>query len=664
MLSKFKKKNKSPKPSPNKLNRGRAKKQNRKLWVVLFKLSIVLLFWASIFFFMLFIYLIKDLPDISEMARNNIKPQITIRSYDGIVLAKYGDLHGNNLTYSQIPIYLSQAVIAAEDQRFYNHFGIDIFGILRAYYTNLKAGKIVQGGSTITQQLAKIIYLSPERTFKRKLQEALIAIQLERQFSKEQILTMYLNRVYLGKGNYGVDAAARYYFGKYAQDLELFECAILAGMLKAPSKYAPSNNPKFSITRAHYVLHRMADEGFITVKEEKNAKPPSIVERGVARGALKNPYFTDYILSMIPDLIENHNQDLDIQTTLNMGLQRQLEVSSNKLLNEYKAAYNISQVAGVIMEPSGAIRAMLGGKDYSASEFNRVVVAKRQPGSAFKFFVYAAAMENGYNLSDTFVDKPISLEQGKGLPKWTPKNYYKDEYSGEMTLDEAFSRSINTIAVQLSEQVGRKKVIELAHRLGITSSIKNLPSIALGATEVSLLELTQAFAHIANDGIKTKAFGILQVKDTKGNILYEYPGLSTERVLSEDVVSKMRILMTHVVDYGTARNAKILFSNVYGKTGTSQDYRDAWFVGSNDKLVAGIWLGNDDNSPMKKVVGGTVPAKVFKDVFENMGEIDRVEIPNNSTPWRQKGVFDMIFGSSDSHNNHQAEVHEETNTED
>ena len=664
MLTKFKKKNKSSKTSPSKLHRGRAKKQNRKLWVVLFKLSIVVLFWASIFFFMLFIYLIKDLPDISEMARNNIKPQITIRSYDGIVLAKYGDLHGNNLTFSQIPIYLSQAVVAAEDQRFYNHFGIDIFGILRAYYTNLKAGKIVQGGSTITQQLAKIIYLSPERTFKRKLQEALIAIQLERQFSKEQILTMYLNRVYLGKGNYGVDAAARYYFGKYAQDLELFECAILAGMLKAPSKYAPSNNPKFSITRAHYVLHRMADEGFITVKEEKNARPPAIVERGVARGALQNPYFTDYILSMIPDLIENHNQDLDIQTTLNMGLQRQLEVSSNKLLNEYKTAYNISQVAGLIMEPSGAIRAMLGGKDYSDSEFNRVVVAKRQPGSAFKFFVYAAAIENGYNLSDTFVDKPISLEQGKGLPKWTPKNYYKDEYSGEMTLDEAFSRSINTIAVQLSEQVGRKKVIELAHRLGITSSIKNLPSIALGATEVSLLELTQAFAHIANDGIKTKAFGILQVKDAKGNILYEHPGLSTERVLSEDVVSKMRTLMTHVVDYGTARNAKILFGNVYGKTGTSQDYRDAWFVGSNDKLVAGIWLGNDDNSPMKKVVGGTVPAKVFKDVFENMGEIDRVEIPNNSTPWRQKGVFDMIFGSSDSHNNHQAEVHEETNTED
>ncbi len=607
----------------------------------LFAIAFTAIFWLGIIIGFVFLFYSRDLPDLTEFANNDRKPQITIRSADGVVLAKYGDLHGQSLTYSQIPQTLIEAVIATEDQRFFDHFGFDIFGIMRAYIKNMRAGRYVQGGSTISQQLAKVVYLTPEKTLKRKILEVMISLQLENKFTKEQLLTLYLNRIYLGAGNYGIDAASRYYFGKKAEDINLYESAILAGMIKAPSRYSPANNPKLSIERAQFVLERMIDEGYVTKEQAKTAVPPVIIKRGFARGALKNPYFTDYIVSEISELIENPNQDLNVYTTFDLHAQEVLEATVAAKMQDSEKL-NASQVAAVIMEPNGAIKAMIGGKGYDASQFNRAVSSKRQPGSAFKLFVYLAAIENGYSPSDTFTDEPISYPQGVGLPSWTPKNF-NNKFEGSMTLERAFALSINTIAVQVSEAVGREKVVEMAKRLGIESFVPSLPSIALGSTDLTLLELTQAYAHVANSGLKTKAFGVLQITDKTDNVLYEYEGIHLETVLDEKTVSTMKSMLSVVVERGTGKNADMPYKLVYGKTGTSQDFKDAWFVGFTDEIVAGFWVGNDDNQPMKRVSGGTLPAIMWKDFVTNVGEIKKTELLTSGNS--EVSLFDVLFSN-------------------
>lgn len=645
MANKKVKKNLKKQPTPiTRLLAGAKARKNSLMWGAL-KLAFIAVIWLIFIGIMIIVYYVHDLPDINTIAQQDRKPQITIRSADHTVLAKYGDLKGNTLTYSQLPVHLIQAIITAEDRRFFDHSGIDIFGIIRAYYVNLRAGKVLQGGSTVTQQLAKIIYLSPERTFKRKIQEIFIAIQLERNFSKEQIVSMYVNRVYLGKGNYGVDAAAKFYFGKSASDMDVFECSVIAAMLKAPSKYAPSNNLKLAIERARYILAEMEEQGYITREEMRTAVPPSIMERGMARGALKNPYFSDYVLSLIPYLVENPNQDLNVYTTLDMQAQTALETAANKVMTEKGEKYKAQQVAAVAMEPNGAIKAMIGGRAYDSSQYNRAVIAKRQPGSAFKFFVFAAALENGYHLDDIFEDKPVSYSQGKGLPLWTPKNF-KHEYLGNMTLFDAFTQSINTIAVQLSESVGRTKTIAIAKKLGVHSPLQNLPSIALGASEVSLLEMTQAMAHIANDGVKVEAFAILQIRNANNEIIYEHPDLPTDIVLASNTVDDMKSMLINVVENGTGRAAKLPARTAYGKTGTSQDHRDALFIGATDELVAGVWVGNDDNIPMNRVVGGNMPAWIWKDFIENVGEIKSTQLTQESLPWKKDSIFNALFSHS------------------
>lgn len=646
MAHKKLKKDLKKQPTPIKrLFAGTKARKGSLLWGAL-KLAFIAVFWAIFIGIMITIYYAHDLPDINVIAQQDHKPQITIRSADGTVLAKYGDLKGNTLTYSQLPTHLVQAIITAEDRRFFDHPGIDIFGIIRAYYVNLRAGRVVQGGSTVTQQLAKIIYLSPERTFKRKIQEMFIAIQLERNFSKEQIMSMYVNRVYLGKGNYGVDAAAKFYFGKEASEMNAFECAVIAAMLKAPSKYAPSNNLKLAIERARYILSEMEEQGYITNEEMRTAQPPSVLERGMARGALKNPYFTDYVLSQIPDLLENPNQDLNIFTTLDLGAQTALETAADKIMAEKGEKYKAHQVAGLAMEPNGAIKAMIGGRAYDSSQYNRAVVAKRQPGSAFKFFVFTAALEDGAHIEDVYEDKPVSYKQGKGLPLWTPKNF-KNEYLGNMTLFDAFTQSINTITVQLSEKIGRAKTISLAKKLGVQSPLQNLPSIALGASEVSVLEMTQAMAHIANEGVKVDAFAILQIRNANNDIIYEHADLPNDVLLEHHVVQDMKSMLINVVDNGTGRAAKLAGRTVYGKTGTSQDHRDAWFIGATDDIVAGIWVGNDDNTPMNRTVGGNMPAWIWKEFVEKAGEIKRTHLPQETLPWKEEDIFDALFGHSE-----------------
>jgi penicillin-binding protein 1A len=599
--------------------------------------------FVSVFLFLVAAYLAKDLPDIQEMAVRDIKPHITIYDTNGTVLAKYGDFRGTPLTYSEIPVSMVQAVVAAEDRRFFDHFGIDIIGITRAYIVNLRAGRVVQGGSTITQQLAKIIYLSPERTFKRKIQEVLIALQLERNFSKEQILTMYLNRVYMGKGNYGIDAAAKYYFGKDGSGLNIFESAMLAGMLKAPSKYSPSNNLTLAVGRARQVLIQMNDEGYISDEQAKYVSPPEIIERGVGRGAMKNPYFADYVLSEVADLVENAQGDMNIYTTIDLDAQEALESAVSKNLSAATAAHGVQQAAALLMEKNGAIKAMVGGKSYSTSQYNRAVSAKRQAGSAFKFFVYTAAMEAGIEPTDTFVDEPVTISQGRGVPDWSPRNFDR-KYRGAMSVEAAFAKSINTVAVKISESIGRTKVVDIGHRLGLSERVPNLPSIALGAVEVSLLDMVQAYAHIASDGLKVRAFGITKITDGNGNIMYEYPGVESEQIISIEVVEKMRHLMRAVVNDGGGRRANLGYMDSYGKTGTTQDHHDSWFIGSTGDMTLGVWMGNDDSSATKGLVGGLMPASAFHDFFVSVGEIDRTELTNDSTPWQKTNVFDAIFG--------------------
>ena len=509
----------------------------------------------------------------------------------------------------------------------------------------MKAGRYVQGGSTITQQLAKVVYLTPKKTIKRKIQEVLISLQLEQKFTKEQILTLYLNRVYLGRGNYGIDAASKYYFGKNPEDLDLYESAIIAGMIKAPSRYSPANNQDKSFQRAQFVLSRMVAEGYITKRQMRTARPPAIHDRGVARGLLKNPYFTDYVVNEISELIDNPNQDLNIYTTLDLKAQEKLEEAVNKFMPD-AIKKNGNEVAAVIMEPSGAVKAMVGGTSYKKSQFNRAVSSIRQPGSTFKTFIYLTALQEGYDPYDTFVDEPISYYQGPGLPMWTPNNFKKNHFMGTITLETAFAKSVNTVAVQVSETVGREKVIDTAKTLGIESNLPNLPSIALGAADATLIEMTNAFAHIANGGYKVKPFGITLITDKKNNVLYEYRMENEEVVIDHYVNDKIKSMLAYVVDAGTGRNARLKYGNAYGKTGTSQDFRDAWFIGFTDNLVGGVWVGNDNNESMKRIVGGTFPAKMWKNFMDNVGTLEKTKLYYFEDQDDDKSIFDMLFNSS------------------
>lgn len=606
---------------------------------VLFNILSIVLF-KLILIGILFGYLLSDMPDIEEIAKSVVRPQITIYDAKEVVLAKYGDSKGKSLIYSQIPTCMVNAVIAAEDRRFFSHFGIDIFGIIRAYIANLRAGRVVQGGSTITQQLAKIIWLTPERTIKRKLQEILIAIQLERRFSKEQIMTLYLNRVYLGRGNYGIDAAAAHYFGKSASELNAFESAIIAALLRAPSKYSASQGMGAAISRARYILDKMHESGYITAQEYKSAKPPTIIQHGAHRGALKEPYFADYVLQQLQSLVEGIDGDISVYTTLDLKAQSKLEHAVASHIKEMNAR-GATEVAGLSVEHNGAIKAMVGGSSYIKSQFNRAVQAERQPGSAFKFFVYLAGFEYGLEAQDIFVDEQISLPQGPGLPLWSPRNYDR-KYRGAMTLQEAFNSSINTVTVKISQEVGIESVIEIASRLGVQSAIPKLNSIALGTSQMTLYELVQAYAHVANAGYSTRLFGITKIKNRFGEILYEHPSLSDDKVLDSAVVTKMKALLFSVVSNGSGKKASVPGMNVYGKTGTSQDFRDAWFIGFTDELVTGIWIGNDDNSPTKDMLGGVVPALIFKEYNLGLDGIAKTVITTDSTPWLKKSIFDFF----------------------
>jgi len=548
------------------------------------------------------------LPDISELNKVSKVQSILIKSEDGQIIGSFGDVYGDYLRFNEFPSSLVDAVIATEDRNFYHHFGVDPIGVLRATFANIRAGHVVQGASTVTQQVAKNVFLTPERSYIRKAKEILLAFKLEHKFSKEAIMSIYLNRVYLGAGSYGVDAASKRYFGKSARDMNLAESAIMAGLLKAPSRYAPSSNPTLSRKRADQVLVNMEDAGFLTKKQSDRA-------RAQLADSMKNKkpnsqstfYFADYIADQLPEYVGNVDEDLVVTTTLRPEWQTMGEKSMTEVMDKNAEKMNVSQAALLAMSPDGAIRVMIGGRSYAESQYNRTTQSQRQPGSAFKMFVYLAGLEGGLTPDTVMEDAPITLPIAGG--HWTPQNY-THKYAGQMTLKEALTESINTIAVQVSERVGRDKVINMAQRLGITADMQPVPSIALGATEVSLLELTNAYAHLASNGAIVYPYGIMEIKTTAGKSLYHREETAHGKVLDSGVVGMMNEMLKSVVTSGTGRGAQI-GRDVAGKTGTTSDYKDAWFIGYTPDLVAGVWVGNDDNTPMKKVTGGTLPASIF-----------------------------------------------------
>src|SRR5713226_4639604 len=481
------------------------------------RLGILLLLWTAIIGGGVLGYFALTLPDTSDLTRAERRPSATILAADGSLLATFGDLFGQPLSLQEMSPYLPKAVIATEDRRFYSHFGIDPIGLVRASIANLTAGHVVQGGSTITQQLAKNLFLTAERSLARKIRETLLALWLEHRFTKNQILEIYLNRVYLGAGTYGVDAAAHRYFGKSARRTTLYESAAIAGLLKAPTRFNPTRDRDKAMARTHQVLATMTAAGAASESEASAAIKAGTSLSAVAGTRPGARYFADWIAEQLADFAGAGSRDLTVTTTLDLALQAEAEMAIGETLARDGVKAAVSQGALVAMSPDGAVRAMVGGCDYNASQFNRATQAQRQPGSAFKPFVYLAGIEAGLRPSDPFVDAPIRIGN------WEPHNYL-NRYQGEMSLAEGLAQSINTIAVQIASRAGIPRVIAAANRLGITSELARDASIALGTNEVNLLELVSAYAPFANGGMGVLAYGISEIRDSAGKLLYRRTG--------------------------------------------------------------------------------------------------------------------------------------------
>lgn len=577
----------------------------RRSWLVrVFRFGLGAIFWGGLAIAAIIIYFAYDMPEVGRLAAADRRPSITILGADGRVLMSYGDLYGDPVELRQIPDFLPKAVLATEDRRFYEHGGLDPVGILRAFVANLRAGKVVQGGSTISQQLAKNLFLNPDRTMRRKVQETLLALWLEQRYTKDQILTIYLNRVYFGAGTYGVEAAAQRYFGKSARSVTLYESAMLAGLLKAPSRFSPARDGDLASRRAEQVLANMVDAEFITGRQAEAAKTAK-TKFAMALSGQGGRYFGDWIVDQVTTFIGYPDRDLVVMTTLMPRLQKQAEAKLDAILASQGANAGASQAALVSMAPDGAIRAMVGGRDYGESQFNRATQALRQPGSSFKAFVYLAALEAGLEPDEILVDAPVTIDG------WSPRNF-DNRYRGDVSVREAVAQSLNSVAVRVAERAGRQNVIQVARRLGITADLKPTPSLALGSSEVTLLEMTQAYAAFANGGEGVWAYGIQEIRDTKGQVLYRRSGDGPGRVIAPDTLENLQELLTAVVTEGTGRGATI-GRPAAGKTGTSQDHRDAWFIGFTAELVTGVWLGNDDGTPMRAMTGGQLPARIWHD---------------------------------------------------
>jgi penicillin-binding protein 1A len=570
----------------------------------LFNWGGTVILWGILFVGIVMGYFAYSLPDISGIDVIEKRPSMVLKASNGTRFATYGDLYGRLLKPDQIPERMKEAILATEDVHFYNHFGINPFSLMRAAWRNYQAGRVVEGGSTLTQQLAKNLFLTPERSIQRKIREVLLAFWLEANYSKDELLALYLNRVYFGSGTYGIDAATRKYFAKDISKLTTAEAAMLAGLVKAPTYYAPTVNLKRAQQRSTVVMRRMQDVGYLTKAEaDKLVKNPAILRH--AGSNFRNVrYFSDWVVAEVRAFIGRTEDDLEIITTLDLSQQKAAEQSIEKQLAKNAKKFKVSQAALVAMTPRGAVTAMVGGRYYSKSPFNRATSARRQPGSVFKTVVYAAGFENGRSPEDIYVDGPINIGG------WKPKNYTK-RYKGPMNLRDAYAQSINTVAIKLTEDIGRGRVADMAQKLGLTGKFPTHPSISLGTNEVTLLEMTAAYGVIANGGRGVIPFGVQEIRNSRGKIIYQRQSSGRGQMLSGRTVNQMRDVMGATMNLGTGRAANPGFAAA-GKTGTTQGYRDAWFIGFTPTTIAGVWFGNDNGAATKKVTGSNLPSYTWK----------------------------------------------------
>jgi penicillin-binding protein 1A len=593
--------------------------------------------WLAIGCIGLITWVGAHLPPIQSLEIPKRQPSIQIVDIQGRALARRGDLAGAPLPLREMPSYVPKAFIAIEDRRFHEHYGVDPFGIGRAFVANVLHRSVAQGGSTITQQLAKNLFLTQERTINRKLQEALLALWLERKFSKTQILEMYLNRVYFGAGAYGIEQASQRYFGKSARTITLAEAAMLAGVVKSPSRLAPTRNFNGAERRAKSVLAAMADLNFINHTTERMvlARPPRIVAQ-VSNGAVN--YVADWVMDALNDAIGHVDEDIVIQTTIDANLQTVAEKALEDELAQKGDKNGVGQGAVIAMTPDGAVRAMVGGRNYADSQFNRAVAAKRQPGSAFKAFVYLTALEHGLTPDTVREDKPINV---KG---WQPENY-NHEYFGPVTLSRALAQSLNTVSVRLTLELTPMAVVRTAYRLGIGSKLEPNASIALGTSEVSMLELVGAYASFANGGYALMPRVIDKIIAGNGEVIYARSTPQLGRIVEARYVAMMNAMMAETLTIGTAQRATLPGWPAAGKTGTSQDFRDAWFIGYTAHLVTGVWLGNDDGTSTKHVTGGSLPVEIWSRVMRSAHQ----GVPVASLPGTAGGnLFSGFFGGGGS----------------
>ena len=564
--------------------------------------------WGLIGGAVFFSHWISELPDTRGLLAKGPSHDLTILDVHGRQIARRGLTQGTMVDVANLPPYVPNAFIAIEDRRFRDHFGLDPIGLGRAAIENMIAGHVTQGGSTLTQQLAKNLFLDPKRTFERKSQEAFLALYLESRYSKDQILTLYLNRVYFGAGTFGIEAAAERFFGKPASQLTLPEAAMLAGSVKAPARYNPMADADASMKRGQVVLRAMEDAGFITDGQRAAAQAtrPRIVRDTATPGS---GYFADWVIDQIQTYVGGISEPVVVHTTFDLATQELAERAVAQNFAQYAAKFHAGQAALVAMTPDGAIRAMVGGRVYGQSPFNRAAMALRQPGSAFKPFVYLTAFEHGHKPSDLMNDGPVDIHG------WKPGNY-EGHFEGEITLTRAFAKSSNVVAAQLTAEVGPGAVAKTAHRLGINSYLQPVPSLALGSSAVTPLELTAAYAPFANGGDAVIPHGIVDIETRKGAVIWHRKGSGAGRVMSPEDAAEVVGMMAEVVATGTGKAAKLDERPSAGKTGTTQDFHDAWFVGFSADLVTGVWVGNDDNSSMAHATVGTLPAHVFHSFME------------------------------------------------
>lgn len=550
----------------------------------------------------------KDLPNLDNLDKKNSGRVIEVLYSNGNKIKTFGDIDNDSVEFYELPQHLIDAVISIEDRKFFDHGGIDFTSIIRALYINHQRGYVAQGASTITQQLAKLLFLSSHKTIKRKVQEALLALQIERRFSKEKILTMYLNRAYFGSGNYGVKKAARSYFNKDVSNINLNEAAILAAILKAPSRLSPKKNPKLAEERANFVLKNMIKYDYLN--ENHISQIADVPNYKV--DSLQRLYFADIAKRNFKYYLPTNWQRDDlvvITTSLDEDMQKIVSRQLQIFLSENHDKVKQSQVAAIVMDYEGRVKSLIGGKDYQDSQFNRAFDARRQAGSLFKTFVYLTAFEQGMAQDDIIKDEKITFSD------WLPNNY-NGKYYGDVDLKTAFAKSLNSVSIQLANKVSLNKVIDLLQKFGLKAQKDDGLTVALGSTSVSLYELVSSYAIIANGGNFIMP-SYIEAISSNNDILYQRYGSDLGPIIDENSWQMIDSLLLEVVNNGTGKNAAVK-NNIRGKTGTSQKFRDAWFIGYDDKHIVGVWIGNDDYSPTEKISGSTLPAILFSQIIDNI----------------------------------------------